>query len=72
VTTAVVAMTTVLAAAGSAAVLAVAGVTGPAPSTPGIPDPVPTGPDLVRLGEQAARTLAAAVPGDPRSPPAGR
>jgi hypothetical protein len=26
---------------------------------------VPTGPDLVWLGEQAARTLAAAVPGDP-------
>jgi hypothetical protein len=64
--TVAVAVTTVLAAAGTAAVLAVAGVTGPAPSTLGTSDhPVPTGPDLVRLGEQAARTLAAEVPGDP-------
>lgn len=56
---------TVLAVAGGVAVGLGAGVGQPAPPpAPAAPAPVSTGPDLVKLGEQASQALDAIVPGD--------
>ena len=62
-TIAVAAVSTALALAGGTAVSVGAG-TRPAPPAPGAPDPVSTGPDLIRLGEQASQALDLHVPGD--------
>jgi hypothetical protein len=54
-----------LAVAGGAAFAVRTGTPRPAPPPPpAAPEPVPTGPDLIRLGEQASLALDPVVPGD--------
>jgi hypothetical protein len=60
----VAAVTIGLALAGGSVVLVGADPPQPAPPAPGVPDTVSTGPDLIRLGEEASRALDTAVPGD--------